>query len=122
MEEGGDCHMVSTMDSIRITITRNVNSDGTGGTIVDDAAAVLGAMPDGTPIVDLLVAAFADTYGIHRVEEKPVSGYRNLAYRCRQHMTEVVTGFAAKQAAVAAQAQAQATVAQALGSVQILES
>lgn len=110
------------MDSIRITITRGVNADGTGGTVVDDAAAVLGSMPDGTPIVDVLVSAFADAYGIHEVDEKPVSGYRNLAYKCRQHMTEVVAGFAEKQAAIAAQAQAQATVAQAMGSVTILES
>lgn len=110
------------MDSIRITITRGCKEDGTGGIVVDDAAAVLGSMPDGTPIVDVLVAAFADAYGIHEVDEKPVSGYRNLAYRCRQYMTEIVAAYASKQAAVSAQSQAQAAVAQALGSVQILES
>jgi hypothetical protein len=110
------------MDSIRITITRGCKDDGTGGTVVDDAAAILGAMPDGTPIVDVIVAAFADAYGIHEVDEKPVSLYRNLAYRCRQYMTEIVLGFASKQAAAAAQSQAQATVAAALGSVTILET
>jgi hypothetical protein len=110
------------MDSIRITITRDCKEDGSGGTVVDDAAAVLGAMPDGTPIVDVLVAAFADAYGIHTVDEIPVSGYRNLLYRCRQHMTEVVAGFAAKQAAAAAHSQAQAAVAQAMESVTILET
>lgn len=110
------------MDSIRITITRGVNPDGTGGTVVDDATAILGAMPDGTPIVDMLVAAFADAYGIHEVDDAPVSGYRNMAYRCRQYMTEVVTVFAAKTATAAAQSQAQAAVTQALGSVTILEA
>lgn len=110
------------MDSIRITITRYVTEDGTGGTVVDDAAAILGAMPDGTPIVDVLVAAFADAYGLHEVDGIPVSGYRNLAFRCRQHMTEIVSGFASKQASAQAQAAAQHSVAAALGSVTILES
>lgn len=110
------------MDSIRITITRDCNEDGSGGTVVDDAAAVLGAMPDGAPIVDVLVAAFTDAYGIHRVDEKPVSGYRNLAYRIRQYMTDVVSGFASKQSAAQAQAAAQQSVAAALGSVTILET
>lgn len=110
------------MDSIRITITRDCDNDGTGGTVVDDAAAILGAMPDGTPIVDVLVAAFADAYGIHEVDEIPVSGYRNLAYRIRQYMTEIVSGFASKRAAEQAQAAAQQSVAAALGSVTILES
>ena len=110
------------MDSIRITITRGLNPDGTGGTVVDDATAILGAMPDGTPIVDMLVTAFADAYGVHRVDDVPVSGYRNLAYRVRQYMTEIVSAFAAKTAASAAQSQAQAAVSQALGSVEILES
>lgn len=110
------------MDSIRITITRNVNSDGTGGTVVDDATAILGAMPNGIPVVDMLVAAFADAYGIHTVDDVPVSSYRNMAYRVRQFMTEIVSSFASKTAAAAAQSQAQAAVAEALGSVQILES
>lgn len=114
--------MVSTMDSIRITITRDCKEDGTGGIVVDDAAAVLGAMPDGTPIVDVLVAAFSDAYGIHRIDETPVSGYRNLAYRIRQFMTEIVAGFASKQATAAAQSQAQAAVAHAMESVTILET
>ena len=110
------------MDKIRITITRGVDSDDTGGTVVDDASAILGSMPDGTPIVDALVAAYADAYGIHGVEGGPVSGYRNLTFRCRQYMTEIVLAYAAKTAAAAAQAQAQAAVAEAMGSVQILES
>lgn len=110
------------MDKITITITRGCDSQGEGGSVVDNASAVLGSMPDGTPIVDALVAAFADAYGIHEVDEKPVSGYRNLSYRCRQHMTEVVAAFAAKTAAAQAQSMAQAAVAQALGSVTILES
>lgn len=110
------------MDKITITITRGCNAEGIGGEIVDNASAVLGAMPDGTPIVDALVAAFADAYGVHQVNDQPVSGYRNLSYRCRQYMTEIVAAYASKQAAALAQSQAQAAVAQALGSVQILES
>jgi hypothetical protein len=110
------------MDKITITITRGCDAQGVGGAVVDNAAAVLGSMPDGTPIVDALVAAFADAYGVHEVDGEPVSGYRNLSYRCRQYMTEIVAAYASKQAAAAAQSQAQAAVAQALGSVQILES
>jgi hypothetical protein len=114
------------MDKITITITRGCDAQGAGGSVVDNAAAILGAMPDGTPIVDALVAAFADAYGLHQVEVagemQPVSGYRNLSYRCRQFMTDVVASYAAKTAAAAAQSQAQAAVAQAFGSVQILES
>lgn len=110
------------MDKITITITRGCDAQGVGGSVVDNASAVLGSMPDGTPIVDALVAAFADAYGIHQVDGEPVSGYRNLSYRCRQYMTEIVSAYASKTAASAAQTQAQAAVAQALGSVQILES
>lgn len=109
-------------DKITITITRGCDAQGNGGSVVDNASAVLGSMPDGTPIVDALVAAFADAYGIHQVDGEPVSGYRNLSYRCRQYMTEIVSAYASKQAAQAAQQQAQAAVAQALGSVQIRES
>lgn len=110
------------MDKITITITRGCDAQGAGGSVVDNASAVLGSMPDGTPIVDALVAAFADAYGLHHVDGEPVSGYRNLSYRCRQYMTEIVAAYASKQAAAAAQSQAKAAVAQALGSVQILES
>lgn len=110
------------MDKITITIVRGCDAQGAGGEIVDNASAVLGAMPDGTPIVDALVSAFVDAYGIHEVEGEPVSGYRNLSYRCRQYMTEIVSAYAARTAAAMAQSQAQAAVAEALGSVQILES
>lgn len=109
------------MDKITITITRGCDTHGNGGSIVDNAAAVLGSMHDGTPIVDVLVAAFADAYGIHEVNGVPVTGYRNLSYRCRQYMTEIVADYASKTAMDAARSQAQAAVAQALGSVQILE-
>lgn len=114
--------MVMRMDKITITITRGCDAHGNGGSLVDNAAAVLGSMPDGSPIVDVLVAAFADAYGIHEVDGVPVTGYRNLSYRVRQYMTEVVSAYASKTAMEAARIQAQAAVAQALGSVQILES
>lgn len=52
------------MDSVRVIITRNVNTDGSGGTVVDDAAALLQAMPDGSSALDGLMAAFATHYPI----------------------------------------------------------
>jgi len=110
------------MDKITITVTRGCDSQGDGGAIVDNASAVLGSMPDGTPIVDVLVAAFADTYGIYEVDDVQVNGYRNLSYRVRQYMTEIVGAYAYKTAAATAQTQAQAAVTQALGSVVILEA
>lgn len=110
------------MDKITITITRGCDAQGNGGSVVDNASAVLGSMPDGTPIVDALVAAFADAYGIYEIDGVPVNGYRNLSYRCRQYMTEIVSAYASKTAAAQAQSQANAAVAQALGSVTILES
>lgn len=110
------------MDKIQITITRGCDESGNGGTVVDNASAVLGLMPDATPIVDVLVAAFADAYGIYEVDEVPVNGYRNLSYRVRQYMTEIVGAYASKTAAATAQTQAHSAVTQALGSVIILES
>jgi hypothetical protein len=110
------------MDKITIIITRGCDESGNGGTVVDNASAVLGLMPDATPIVDVLVAAFADAYGIYEVDDLPVNAYRNLSYRVRQYMTEIVSAYASKQAAETAQTQAQAAVTQALGSVVILES
>lgn len=110
------------MDKITITITRGCDAQGSGGSVVDNASAVLGSMPDGTPIVDALVAAFSNAYGIYEIDDVPVNGYRNLSYRCRQYMTEIVSAYAAKMAAAQAQSQAQSAVAQALGSVTILES
>lgn len=109
-------------DKITITITRGCDAHGAGGSVVDNASAVLGSMPDGTPIVDALVAAFADTYGIHEVDDKPVSGYRNMSYRCREYMTGIVAAFAAKQAAATAAQQATAAVDFAMNSVTVIEN
>ena len=110
------------MDSIRITITRDCKEDGTGGTIVDDASAVLGIMPDGVPVLDAVAAAFADSYGLHEVEEEPVSPYRNISYRLRIYANEIVSGWAAKRASAIAAAQASAAVSAALDSVTVIES
>jgi hypothetical protein len=113
------------MDKIEIKITRKCDEQGNGGEVVDHAAAILGSMPGGPPIVDAIVAAFAEAYGVHEVnvdgEMQPVSGYRNVSYRLRQYMTEIVSAYAQRQAQSAAQAQAQAAVNQALGSVTILD-
>jgi hypothetical protein len=108
------------MDSIRITITRGVADDGTGGQVVDNAVAVLGSLPDGTPVLDVIIAAFAATFGTHTVDGEPVTPYRNVAYHMRMHMTEIVAAYASKQAAAQAQVAAQQSVSAALGSVTIL--
>ena len=110
------------MDKITITITRGCGADGIGGNIVDEASAVLGLMPDGSSILDLVAGAFADAYGVHEVDSVPVNLFRNVSYRLRVYANEIVAGFAAKTAAATAQSQAQAAVTQALGSVVILES
>jgi hypothetical protein len=113
------------MDKIEIKITRDCDALGNGGEVVDHAVAILGSMPGGPPIVDAIVAAFTEAYGLHQVEiegeMQPVSGYRNVSYRLRQHMTEIVSSYAQRQAQQAAAAQAQAAVSQALGSVTILD-
>lgn len=112
-------------DKIEIKITRGCGVDGSGGTIADYAVAILGAMPDQTPIVDVICAAFADTYGVHgetiEGELVPVSAYRNVSYRLRQHMTAIVAAYASKQAQIAAQQQAQTAVDLALGNVTIVD-
>jgi hypothetical protein len=114
------------MDKIEIKITRGCDGSGNGGTVVDNASAVLGLMPDATPIVDVIVAAFSEAYGLHQVEidgeMQLVSEYRNVSYRLRQHMTEIVSSYAQRQAKEQATQQVQAAVTQALESVVILES
>jgi hypothetical protein len=113
------------MDKIEIKITRGCDDKGNGGEVVDHAAAVLGSMPGGPPIVDVIVAAFAEAYGVHQVEidgeMQPVSGYRNVSYRLRQHMTEIVSSYAQRQAQQAAAQQAAAAVSASLGNVTILD-
>ncbi len=109
------------MDKIEIKITRGCDEKGEGGEVVDHAAAVLGTMPGGVPIVDAIVAAFVDSYGLHEVDSNPVSGYRNVSYRLRQHMTEIVSAYAQRQAQQQVAQMAQAAVSQALGSVTIMD-
>jgi hypothetical protein len=113
------------MDSIRIIVTRNVNADGTGGEIVDNAAAILGSIGE-MPVLDALVAAFQDAYGRHQVEDEngdlqPVNGYRNVTYRMRQFATEIVTGYMQKVAAEQARQQAGQQSEAALSAVEIVE-
>jgi len=113
------------MDRIEIKITRGCDAQGNGGSVVDHAAAILGSMPSGIPIVDVIVAAFIEAYGLHEVEidgeMQAVSGFRNVSYRLRQHMTEIVSAYAQRQAQQAAAQQAGAAVSAALGNVTILE-
>ncbi len=110
------------MDLIKITITRGVAADGSGGQVVDNAIAVLGELPDKTPVLDVIVAAFAATFGTHTVDGAPVTPYRNVAYHMRMHITEIVAAYANKQAASQAQVAAEQSVSAALGSVTILDA
>ena len=106
---------------MQIIITRGCEADGSGGTIIDNAGAVLGNMTDGTPILDAIAAAFADAYGLYEVDGEPVTPYRNVSYQCRKFMTEIVSAYASKQAAAMAQAAAAQQTQAALESVQIIE-
>lgn len=108
------------MDSVQIVIRRGVNADGSGGTIVDDASAVLGSIGD-TPILDALVAAFEDAYGLHEVDGQPVSGFRNVSYRMRQFSTEIAVAYLQKVAAEQARTAAGQQAAAALAAVTIVE-
>lgn len=109
------------MDKMRLQIVRGCDESGNGGVVVDDASAVLGSLPDGTAIVDLIAAAFADAFGVHEVDGQPVSAYRNVSYRTRQYMTELVAAYASKQAAVIAQSQATSQVSSAMAAVSIID-
>jgi len=89
-------------DKITITITRNCDADGVGGTIVDEASAVLGSFTNGTPILDVIAESFAEAYGLHEVDKVPVSPMRNVSYRLRQYMTEIVAAYGLKKVKEAA--------------------
>jgi ribonuclease I len=110
------------MDSVRIIITKDCNQDGTGGTVVDDATSVLAPLPNGTSLLDTITAAFQDAYGIHTVEDVPVSLYRNFAYRVRMFVTEIVTGYVSKLAAQQAAATAQQTAQNAMAAVTVINN
>lgn len=117
-------------DSIRIIITRNCDETGNGGEVVDNAAVVLGSIGE-MPVLDAIVAAFADAYGIHEVPDTssdaeegatvPVSGFRNVTYRMRLFATEIVTAYMQKIAAAQAREQAGQQAGAALASVTIVE-
>jgi hypothetical protein len=110
------------MDKITITITRDCDAGGIGGTIVDEASAVLGAFANGSPILDVIGAAFAEAYGLHAVEEVPVSPMRNVSYRIRQYMTEIVGAYASKTAASQAATAASGQVIDALSKITIIDT
>lgn len=111
-------------DSVRIVITRDCKPDGSGGTIVDDAAVVL---PD--TVLDTLCAAFSAAYGVHAVasddpeaDPVPVTLERNVSYRIRMFATEVLQGYGAKTAADEAMRQATATAEAIKGGVVLVDS
>ena len=109
------------MDKIELKITRDCDAHGNGGTIVDHAAAILGNVVGNGPTVDAIVAAFQDAYGLHEVDGVPVTGYRNLAYRIQQHMTEVTTAYLKKTAIELVSQQVELQVEQTLGSLTIID-
>lgn len=114
------------MDAIRIIITRNCDESGNGGTVIDNAAAVLGSIGN-TPVLDALVAAFADAYGIHHIDDGtgnliPVTPARNVTFRMRQFATEIVTAYMQKVAAEQARQQAGQQAEAALSAVTIVEA
>lgn len=113
------------MDSIKIIITRDVNPDGTGGTVVDSAAAILGSVGE-TKILDALTAAMDDAYGRHAIPDEngdmqEVSEYRNVSYRMREFATQIVTAYIQKVAAQQAREQAGQQSAAAIAAVEIVE-
>jgi len=114
------------MDAIRIIISRDCDAQGQGGTVVDDAAAVLGSIGQ-TKVLDALVAAFADAYGIYEVDDgegnlTPVSPERNMTYRMRMFATEIVTAYMQKMAAEQARQQAGQQTQAALWATTIVEN
>lgn len=109
------------MDKIEIKITRNCDAQGNGGTVVDHAAGILGNVSNNGPMLDAIVAAFEDAYGLHEVEGVPVSGYRNVAYRMRQFMTEITTNYLKKTAIQQVSQQVETQMQHTLGSVTIID-
>jgi hypothetical protein len=113
------------MDAIRIIIKRDCDENGEGGTVVDDAAAVLGSIGE-TKVLDVLVDAFEDAYGVYEVDDgdgdlTPVSPERNMTYRMRMFATEIVTSYMQKMAANQARQQAGQQAGAAMTAVKIVE-
>lgn len=125
------------MDAVRIQIIRGCDAQGQGGTVVDDASGVLGAMPNGTPILDVVVAAFGDTFGLYRypnpdfdaeqpeTEENPrtltVSPMRNVSTQMRLWATQILADYASRVAAQQAAEQARQQAEAATAAVQIVD-
>jgi hypothetical protein len=113
------------MDKIEIKITRDCDAEGNGGTIVDHAVAVLGNVASNGPMLDAIVGAFQDAYGLHQVEADgvitPVTGYRNVAYQMRQYMTEITTGYLRKLAIAQAEAAVNQHVSETLSNLTIVD-
>lgn len=109
------------MDKIEIVITRGCDAEGDGGTVVENAGALLGDVVGNGPMLDAIVAAFAAAYGVYEVDGVPVSLYRNLTYRVRTHITEITAAFLRKQAIEQFTEQVDSHVDATLGSVMIID-
>jgi hypothetical protein len=109
------------MDKIEIKITRGCDEHGIGGTVADHAVAVLGNVANNGPMLDAIVGAFQDAYGLHEVDNVPVGVYRNVAYRMRQFMTEITTAYLRKLAIAQAAAAVDQHVQETLGNLTIID-
>lgn len=109
------------MDKIEIKITQGCDAEGNGGTVADHAVAVLGNVANDGPMLAAIIAAFEDAYGLYEVEGVPVSGFRNVACRMRQYMTEITTGYLKKMAIAQAEAAVNQHVSETLGDLTILD-
>lgn len=125
------------MDAVRIQIIRGCDAQGQGGTVVDDAAAILPDLPNGTPVLDALAAAFGEAYGLTypnpfydpaqpESEANPVSfpvtPFRNISLRWRLLAMEQLAAYNRRVATAAAVEAADGQYAETLAQVTILEN
>lgn len=121
------------MDAVRIQIIRGCNAQGQGGTIADDASAVLA---DG--VLDQTAAAFQAQYGLYtyantafdaeQTESEAnsrnitVSPLRNISTRLRLFAEEATLAYAGSQIDAAANQQKAAIAEAILGGRSIVEN
>lgn len=99
-------------DKIQITITRGCDANGVGGVVADAPTVVLDTLPDGTPLLDVILLAFADSYPIAMIpgatpadpQIPSMTTIRNLSYQLRMFTNNVVGGWRANKKREAAAA------------------
>lgn len=109
------------MDAVRIQIIRGCDSNGQGGTVVDDASGVLA---DG--VLDQVAAAFQAHDGLYSYQSNgetvTVTALRNISVRLRQFAEGVTEWFGNKTIDEAAATQKQALKQQLEASRTIVEN